>query len=85
MKLVGNFEFLGVQVIQGRKDVTKTYYNVLLMQDADIVKIFVNDEVIRLFDGVKKMDKVKCMLDINIGRQKTYINVLQVEKINKVA
>lgn len=82
MKLVGNFEYLGAQKLQGKKDVTKTYYNVMLMQDADVIKIFGNEEIIQLFDGVNKMDKVQCLLDINVGRQRTYINVLQVEKIN---
>lgn len=80
-KLSGQFDFLGVQGIQGKKDPSKTYYNVLLMQDMDVMKIFVNDQKVKLFDGIKKMDKVQCLLDVNFGGEKTYVNVVDCKKI----
>ena len=80
MKVIGNFEYLGKEEIRGRKDPTKTYYNVVLLQDTDPVKVFVTAEDIHLFKDLQKMDSVQCALDINVG-VKTYINILDVKKI----
>ena len=80
MKVVGNFEYLGQEEIRGKKDPTKTYYNVVLLQGADPVKVFVTADDIHLFKDLKKLDSVQCSLDISVG-VKTYINVLDVQKI----
>lgn len=80
MKLIGNFEFLGIEEIQGKKDPSKTFYNIALLQDMNSIKVFANYEDVIKFDGLKKLDKVQCALDINIGA-KTYINIIDVKKI----
>ena len=41
MKVIGNFEFLGIEEIQGKKDPSKVFYNIVLLQDMDCVKVFV--------------------------------------------
>jgi len=81
MKLKGKFEFIGVQDIQGKKDVTKVYHNAVLMQDSDVVKVFINDVTALLFKDFKKMDVVECELDINVGADKSYVNIVSVKKL----
>ena len=80
MKLVGNFEFLGIEEIQGKKDPSKTFFNVALLQGTDPIKVFVNEDDVDKFKGLKKLDTVQCALDISIG-VKTYVNILDVKKI----
>ena len=80
MKLVGNFEFLGIEEIQGKKDPSKTFYNIALLQGTDPIKVFVNEDDVDKFKGLKKLDTIQCTLDISIG-VKTYINILDVKKI----
>jgi len=80
MKLVGNFEFLGIEEIQGKKDPTKTFYNIALLQGTDSIKVFVNEDDIDKFKGLKKLEAIQCALDISIG-VKTYINILDVKRI----
>ncbi len=80
MKLIGNFEFLGIEEIQGKKDPSKTFYNVALLQEMDSIKVFANEDDVVKFKGLKKLDTVQCALDISIG-VKTYINILDVKKI----
>ena len=80
MKVIGNFEFLGIEAVQGKKDPSKTFYNIALLQDMDSVKVFAVEEDILKFEGIKKLDKVQCLLDITFG-VRTYINILDVKKI----
>ena len=80
MKVIGNFEFLGIEEIQGKKDPSKTFYNVVLLQDMDSIKVFANFEDVIKFEGFKKLDKLQCALDIKVGA-KTYINIIDVKKI----
>jgi len=82
MRVKGVFEFIGVQDIQGKKDVTKVYHNVALMQDTDVVKVFANDDTVKLFSGIKKMDKVECELNINIGAERSYLGINSVKKLS---
>lgn len=81
MKLTGEFELIGIETIQGKKDTTKVYHNVVLMQGMDVVKVFVNDETVKMFAGVKKMDKVKCDMAISIGSERSYIGIDNVVKL----
>jgi hypothetical protein len=80
MKLKGVFEFLGIEDLQGKKDPTKTFHNVSLLQGTDVVKVFLDDNSLQLFTGLKKMEKIDCELNISIG-QKTYVNVIDVKKL----
>lgn len=75
MKLTGKFEFIGIQEIQGKKDTKKVYYNVALMQGIDVVKVFLNDDQIKLFANVKRMDQMECDLTVNLGSERTYVGV----------
>ncbi len=81
MKLNGQFEFIGIETIQGKKDTTKVYHNVALMQGVDVVKVFINDDTLKLFDGIKRMDKVSCDLRISIGSDRSYVNIDKVVKV----
>ena len=58
MKVIGNFEFLGIEEIQGKKDPSKTFYNIVLLQDMDSIKVFANFEDVIKFedkDGFKEI------------------------------
>jgi hypothetical protein len=81
MKVVGNFEFVGVQEIQGKKDPTKTFYNVVLMQDNDVVKVFCDEKKKDLFKGINKLDKVQCLLSVNIGSDRSYMGIDDCKKL----
>jgi hypothetical protein len=82
MLVKGNFIYLGLDTIQGKKDTTKTFYNLSLLQDTDVVKVFLDSETVKKIVNIKpnKMDKLNCELKISIG-QKTYVSLETVEKI----
>lgn len=82
MKLTGTFEFIGIENIPGKKDPTKTYHNVALMQGNDVVKVFINDDTVKLFEGVKRMDKISCDLSVSIGSDRSYVGIDTVRKSN---
>lgn len=82
MKLTGQFEFIGIDSITGKKDPTKVFHNVALMQGTDVVKVFANDEVIKMFDGIKRMDKVNCDMRISIGSERSYVGIDAVRKVS---
>ncbi|MDF2804971.1 MAG: hypothetical protein K0S61_4876 [Anaerocolumna sp.] len=81
MKLTGQFEFIGIENITGKKDPTKTFHNVALMQGVDVVKVFINDDTMKQFDGIKKMDKISCDLTISISSDRSYVGIDAVRKI----
>lgn len=82
MKLVGKFEFIGIEEIQGKKDPTKVFHNVGLMQGNDVVKVFLNDDKVKLFSGLKRFDLVECELNISIGSERSFIGVEAVRKVS---
>ncbi len=81
MKVKGIFDFIGLSEFKGKKDVTKMFYNAVLLQGVDTVKVFLDSDSVKLFTGLKKMDSVDCELDIKIGADKTYLNVVSVRKV----
>lgn len=81
MKLSGNFEFVGIETIQGKKDPSKVYHNIALMQGNDVVKVFANDDTVKKFDGIKRMEKISCDLSVSIGSERSYIGIDAVRKI----
>lgn len=81
MKLKGKFEFVGIQNIQGKKDASKVYHNIVMMQDNNVVKVFADDKIIPLFNGIKKMDAIECELNINIGSERSYVGIESVRKL----
>ncbi len=72
-----NFEYLGMNSFQGRKDPTKTYYSVNLLQGSEVVKVFLGEGQDVLFTRLNKMDEIECELDIRLG-EKTYVSVASV-------
>ncbi len=81
MKLTGKFEFIGVQEIRGKKDTTKTYHNVALMQGNDVVKVFLNDNTVKMFDGIARLEKLECDLTVNVGSERSYVGIDAVRRI----
>ena len=81
MKLKGIFSFVGMQDLQGKKDPTKMFHNIVLMQGIDVQKIFVNDDVAKQFAGIKPMDNLECDLSISIGHDRSYIGLDSFRKI----
>lgn len=77
MQLNGKFEYLGINKFQGKKDPTKEFYSVNLLQGSEVTKVFLSDGQAVLFEGLEKMDEVECELKINIG-MKTYVSVVSV-------
>lgn len=71
------FEFLGLNSFQGKKDPTKTYFSAILLQGAEVTKVFLSDGQDVLFEGLTKMDETEVELDIRIG-QKTYVSIISV-------
>ena len=80
MKLNGQFEFIGIETIEGKKDTTKVYHKVALMQGGDVVKVFINDDVLKLFDGIKRMDRLNVDMKISIGSERSYVGIEKVAK-----
>lgn len=81
MKVKGEFNYLGIETFQGRKNPEETYASLALLQETSVTKVFLDKEqqatVTNL--GLKNMDKVSCSLDISIG-QKTYLKLVSVSK-----
>lgn len=82
MKLTGQFNYLGIETIQGKKDPTKTFYNLALLQDNDVVKVFLDEDTVKKITDIKpsKMDNLHCELKISIGA-KTFVSLESVKKI----
>lgn len=82
MKVKGIFNYLGLETIKGKKDPNKTFYNLSLLQETDVIKVFLDEESVKKITDIKlaQMDKLNCELKISIG-QKTFVSLETVQKI----
>lgn len=77
MIVKGNFEYLGMNEFQGKKDPTKTYFSANLLHGSEVLKVFLSEGQDILFVGLEKMDELEVELDIKIGA-KTYVSIVSV-------
>jgi hypothetical protein len=81
MQLKGDFHYLGIETFHGRQNPNEVYASLALLQGTAVTKIFLEKEQQSEITNLsfKQMDKVSCILDINIG-QKTYLKLVEIKK-----
>lgn len=82
MQVKGEFNYLGIETFQGKKNPEETYASLALLQGTSVTKIFLDKEqqATVTHTGFKSMDKVSCTLEISIGT-KTYLKLVEISKV----
>lgn len=62
--------YLGIDNFNGKKDPSKTFYNVSLLQGSEIIKIFLESGQEVLFNNLQKFDEVVCVCSWSLGTDK---------------
>ena len=69
MKVKVILQFLGAQVVQGKRDTTKFYNTVSFLDGTQSVNIMVNDvQVFNVLQGLPQLTEVDCILDVSMGK-----------------
>lgn len=80
LRVIGKFKFLGIESSTNFK--TGEIYNFLgLLQGIESIKLFANEKDLEHFKNISVMSDVECELEISIGKEKTYTNILNVKKV----
>ncbi len=64
------FTYLGMDEFNGKKDPTKKYYNVSLLQNSEIAKVFLDQGQEVLFKDLQKFDEVICTVMFKLGQDR---------------
>jgi hypothetical protein len=70
MQGIMKFTFLGIDEFNGKKDPTKKFYNVNLLQGSEIAKVFLESGQEVLFADIQKFDELECVLAFSLGTDK---------------
>jgi hypothetical protein len=70
MQGIIKFTYLGIDSFQGKKDPSKTYYNVSLLQGSEIAKVFLDAGQEVLFNGLEKFDEIICTVSWSLATDK---------------
>lgn len=76
MKVTAELMFLGIE--EGTTRDGKPYTRAGLLQGFDSEVIYLNDENRKQVEGIKPMTPVKCFLNIQIGKERTYVNLIDI-------
>jgi len=64
------FTYLGIDSFPGKKDPTKTFHNLTMLQGSEIVKIFLDPGQEVLFQEMQKFDELVCVCSWSLGTDK---------------
>jgi len=70
MQGIIKFTYLGIDSFVGKKDPTKTFYNVSLLQGSEIAKVFLETGQEELFKPLQKFDEIVCTASWRVGQDK---------------
>lgn len=70
MQGIMKFTYLGMDSFAGKKDPSKTFHNVNLLQGSEIAKVFLESGQEVLFTDVQKFDELECVLAFSLGTDK---------------
>lgn len=70
MQGIMKFTFLGMDEFIGKKDPTKKYYNVSLLQNSEIAKVFLDQGQEVLFKDLEKFDELECTVMFKLGQDR---------------
>lgn len=70
MQGIMKFTFLGMDEFVGKKDPTKKYYNVSLLQNSEIAKVFLDQGQEVLFKDLDKFDELECTVMFKLGQDR---------------
>lgn len=76
MKVFSEMIFLGWE--SGKTQAGKDYTRIGLLQGFDSEQIYINDEMLQQVRQIKPMSPVTCELNIRIGQERTYVNLLSI-------
>lgn len=79
MKVTAELLFLGVE--EGMTRDGKAYTRAGLLQGFDSEVIYLSDENRKQVEGIKPMTQVKCFLNIQIGKERTYVNLIDISPV----
>lgn len=81
MKVSSEMMYLGYE--DGQTQNGKSYTRVGLLQGFDSEQVYINDEVRNQVLSLKPMTPVVCELNIRIGSERTYVNLLSIHSVEK--
>lgn len=70
MQGIMKFTFLGMDEFIGKKDPTKKYYNVSLLQNSEIAKVFLDQGQEVLFKDLEKFNELECTVMFKLGQDR---------------
>jgi len=70
MQGIIKFTYLGIDSFVGKKDPTKTFYNVSLLQGSEIAKVFLETGQEEIFKPLQKFDEIVCLVSWRLGQDK---------------
>jgi hypothetical protein len=80
------FTFLGIDEFIGKKDPSKKFYQVSLLQDNEVIKVFLSDGQEVLFANFDKFDELIAVVSFKLGQDKYGMKIdyriISVETIN---
>lgn len=79
MKVSANMIYLGYE--DGVTQAGKAFTRVGLLQGFDSEQVYVNEEIKKQVEGIKPMTSVTCDLNIRIGQERTYVNLLSISAV----
>lgn len=79
MKVNARMKYIGAE--QGTSREGKTYFVVGLLQGMDSERVYVNREIYDLAAGFSPFSDVDCVLNIQIGQSRTFVNLESIRQV----
>ena len=80
MKVSSEMIYLGYE--DGKTQNGKDYCRVGLLQGFDSEQVYINDEIKEQVRQIKPMTPVTCLLNIRIGQERTFVNLLSISPLD---
>lgn len=81
MKVSARMKFIGAE--QGTSRDGKTYFVVGLLQGMESERVYVSKEIYDLTFGFEQFSDVDCIMNIQIGQQRTFVNLDSIQLVKK--
>lgn len=80
MKVSARMKIIGAE--KGTSREGKPYFVIGLLQGMDAERIYANEEIYKVASGFKPFSDVDCNLSIQIGPQRTFVNLESIQLVD---
>ena len=81
MKVSARMKYIGAE--QGTSKDGKTYFVLGLLQGMESERIYINKEIYDLTANFKQFSDVDCVLNIQIGQTRTFVNLDSIQLVKE--